>query len=484
MALKLPKQYHPDFARPGVKPTGNVEIDWSNPLARGLRHCIVQTGRRDLVSGHVHPGIAVTYDAARGVVLDGSAFSRLDYNTGVNAPAELSVYCSASYDSITADATLIDVNNIDFLIWADTYGGKLRPAIFAGLAVYGTDVGFSPSSSSEYVKWGGRANAAANTGALFVDGKVSVADTSIGTRAWESSANIAFGGQYNYSRLMSGAFEFIFMWDRELSDAEFAAINDDPYQILKPAQPMMLFTSAGGGGPSTQTLLVSSIVTGEAFGQPGVSFSALSIAMSAIASGEAVGQVTIDTSRSVGLSAIPSLEAFGLYNVTTGAVTVSTLGIASGEASGLISIASGTYVNPVGVSSGEALGQISVQALSVDILPMGVGSLEAFGLPEVPREAVTITVQPANYGEVMGEPLILVGDVTVAVNSASAGESMGQPEVKLAQMFIRPEGIYSGMMFGRIAIVGGDFVYVASDYAVISPVVKSVVESVVTGLAA
>ena len=33
---ELPKWAHPDFAVKGKKPVGSVEIDWNNPLARGL----------------------------------------------------------------------------------------------------------------------------------------------------------------------------------------------------------------------------------------------------------------------------------------------------------------------------------------------------------------------------------------------------------------------------------------------------------------
>ena len=34
--LKLPKQYSPDFSSPKVKPVGPVELDWGNPITKGL----------------------------------------------------------------------------------------------------------------------------------------------------------------------------------------------------------------------------------------------------------------------------------------------------------------------------------------------------------------------------------------------------------------------------------------------------------------
>jgi len=38
MALyPLPKQYSTDFSNPKKKPVGDVEIDWSNPLTKGLK---------------------------------------------------------------------------------------------------------------------------------------------------------------------------------------------------------------------------------------------------------------------------------------------------------------------------------------------------------------------------------------------------------------------------------------------------------------
>ena len=51
--LKLPKEFLPGFGQPGVKPTGPLEIDWDNPLTRGLSHCFVFDSNEvgDLVTG-------------------------------------------------------------------------------------------------------------------------------------------------------------------------------------------------------------------------------------------------------------------------------------------------------------------------------------------------------------------------------------------------------------------------------------------------
>ena len=46
----LPKIYHPDFRNPRVKPTGPVEIDWSNPISDALMFLWIN-GSTDLVSG-------------------------------------------------------------------------------------------------------------------------------------------------------------------------------------------------------------------------------------------------------------------------------------------------------------------------------------------------------------------------------------------------------------------------------------------------
>jgi len=45
--FKLPKNYHPDFAFPASKPTGPVEIDWDNPITKGLKTLMVAPLGRD-----------------------------------------------------------------------------------------------------------------------------------------------------------------------------------------------------------------------------------------------------------------------------------------------------------------------------------------------------------------------------------------------------------------------------------------------------
>ena len=43
--FELPLVAHPDFAIPGVKPKGEVEIDWNHPLTQGLVACWINTSR-------------------------------------------------------------------------------------------------------------------------------------------------------------------------------------------------------------------------------------------------------------------------------------------------------------------------------------------------------------------------------------------------------------------------------------------------------
>jgi hypothetical protein len=493
--LKLPKSF--SFPQPKIKPTGLVEIDCGNPIARGLTRLIAVDDLYD----PANKSQLITYGTQQKIMdLDGSGRSFAGGSgllCGNRSPhnGSFTVLAVAKPASFTGNGNIVgchsDLSGLANFQFRITAGAKLEFIPFVANAAKTLTGATTLTANKSYALAATYdASLTVATAKVFVNGVQDAALNVTGAMDTDAAA-LAIGTRFrlangtNPADFFTGNIYFVLMFDRSLSASEIRSLSDNPYQILKLVNDLYYFpVQSGGGGPSTQTLLVSSIVTGEAFGQPSISFNAIALSVSAIASGEAFGQVTIDTTRQLFPSGIPSLEAFGLCSVSAGSVTISTLGIASGEAVGVVSIAAGTYVRPDGITSVEALGQPEVQALSVDISPVGIGSLEAFGLPSVPREAVTISATGVSSSALIGEPMILVGDVTVSVTSANNGEVMGQPEVRLAQLFIRPEGIYSGMTFGRVVIVGGDFTYVSSDYAIVSPVVTGVVQSVVTAIAA
>ena len=63
--LPLDKKFNPDFSIPGKKPVGGVEIDWSNPITRGLKTYLhlneKGTTARNLVDGSVRTIGGSTY---------------------------------------------------------------------------------------------------------------------------------------------------------------------------------------------------------------------------------------------------------------------------------------------------------------------------------------------------------------------------------------------------------------------------------------
>lgn len=243
MPLRLPKQFHPDFSRPGVKPTGAVEIDWSNPLARGLSFAVFFEGGTDrAILGHA-PTMNQGTNTAQGYVQNGK--QDLVYGAG-----DFTVTHDGTvlfdYEQVNtphSGANVFRTNNNGIALMRSGDGFQFTSS-YSRVTIHNVDaVAFFTigAKSKVALSWRG-----AGERILTING---VSDTKTITSFAYADSPLTIMRYSPDSRTVyycGGRMKYFLKFDRALSEAEKAAINEDPYQILKPAQPMMLFLPAGG----------------------------------------------------------------------------------------------------------------------------------------------------------------------------------------------------------------------------------------------
>ena len=249
---KLPKLYSTDFRLPNKKPVGDVEIDWNNPLSKGLVSGIYPFGGKAVNLARSNTGLNeesgvtnVIFGGQEVLLFDGTANARI---TQTQTFSDMSAYCDVYYNTLK-DHAMFDVNNQDLTFWADNFSGELRTTMYAGSTMVGAT---GSLNIGEWNNWGGFADKSGNFGATYVNG-IQNATGSIGTGNWENSSLQSFGGTLTSTAKASNAYyKYFLLWDRKLTAVEFKSISDNPYQILKPKSEPVYFTAdAGGGGTIT-----------------------------------------------------------------------------------------------------------------------------------------------------------------------------------------------------------------------------------------
>lgn len=90
LVLPDPRMEMPELLTPGQKPVGNVVVDWSHPLARGLTSCNLMQPMRDIVSGSA---VSATNITPRSVVAGGMGVQCLPGTAKIPIyPASFSAY--------------------------------------------------------------------------------------------------------------------------------------------------------------------------------------------------------------------------------------------------------------------------------------------------------------------------------------------------------------------------------------------------------
>lgn len=275
----LPKHCHPDFTSPGVKPTGPVEINWANPLARGLRAAyFIQNGRMHDVSRQnslptQDGGPLVRYDT-RGarVELDGTN-DNIDCGTNEAtrvglAPLTLVVGARASSTPQAAGETLIgrgrsatggiryDLAVTDTLVIAQVDDNVTKSQInFSHAITVGDYYQFA------MVRGGGNVNVYARSDAF--DGNASVTDSTgdisdfNGEPLTLGCIHDNLGAKQNF---FGGGIYYALVYADDKSADELERLYKDPYQILRPAVDVYAFWASAGGTTYTVTGSLSAIL--------------------------------------------------------------------------------------------------------------------------------------------------------------------------------------------------------------------------------
>lgn len=232
------KLLHPDFFVAGRKPTGDVEIDWSNPLARGLTHAYLlneSTGAAiNLASGVRSNTVGLTRAIAKGQKVtrhDGSG----DYIVcnDVDVTDKFSGYAFASHD-VENQARHIVSRHPGWFLAGNTSPAGMRFAINTGTetsvvieawsnldldTLYGYGVTYDGATVETYLDGAGK-NSVAKTGNINNTG-----ETRIGAY-WNDPTSTSFS--------WDGDISIVLLWDRAISAAEHSLVHANPYQILKP----------------------------------------------------------------------------------------------------------------------------------------------------------------------------------------------------------------------------------------------------------
>lgn len=257
LQFELPKRSHPDFAIPGKKPLGGVEIDWSNPLSKKLEYCFLGTqGARNLVNGVPDVLTGNTVLRRDHLYFDGNVSSTVEIQTPFDKIGDsvFSTFIIADNDSTAANPILIargdtsanewmlrlthvntSVSRLSF--YANTGQTNNAPADL--LDRVGGSYGFSYGDSTEK-------NVVYHKGdKLTTDSSGTLVDVS------GVSKPLTLGGADAHTgRVLKGSIYYVLGFSRYLTDREHKSLQQDPYQILKPATPMHYFTPTAGAPPS------------------------------------------------------------------------------------------------------------------------------------------------------------------------------------------------------------------------------------------
>lgn len=246
--LPLPKQFHPDFATPNRQPIGEVEVDKSNSLSKGLTDFLLPHGNSviDVVSNR---NWIATVNPSNGLMAM-NRFGR--YIDCINGDHEAtirsktfttndpwSVTWLASKTTAGADNGMFITNNDLGFIWMRSDGSEMQLRNSSGAESVTLDIA---SITHDQHIWrtitydGNDGNFAYYAGGLSDTG----AQENSGSYVWDT----LFGGWSVASEFgLVGDFQGLMIHDKELSKSEAEELHKNPYQILKPKQPPMYFVS-------------------------------------------------------------------------------------------------------------------------------------------------------------------------------------------------------------------------------------------------
>ena len=286
--LPLDKKFHPDFAIPGKKPVGGVELDLTNSIARRARVVMLPDGKGgqyDLV-GRQMPTVNGTLKSEGSSIGLAQSFNKsTDYLSFANndrfVPGEVGIFVIATWDGVYNNQSNVLVEkdytsaalpfyvyrcihsrsaslpNIDAL-W--NQGGTFRSIAPTPTFAPTADKPFSYALS---IKDGAQDLYGGNVGSI----------TSQGSTAFSGTiTNYNTPLQIGQSQLFTahnqgGLIYLVLIVDGGFTEAEVRSLDKDPYQVLKPVTQTGYFTAEAGvtsalTGTATATITETDITDG------------------------------------------------------------------------------------------------------------------------------------------------------------------------------------------------------------------------------
>ncbi|MCB1116826.1 MAG: hypothetical protein KDK71_10195, partial [Chlamydiia bacterium] len=277
--LELPKRFHPDFSRPKVKPSGLVEIDWSNPLTRGLTKLTLVDVPFELVNNKNITLVGTQLISAdrSGKYRNFGGGNNLYVSTGAPHNGSMTLFAVAKPTSFPINGNLIgcdsDSSGLRSFQFRVTTGAKLEfipfvanvPKFITGTTSLSASTTYSLAATYDQ-------NLTANTAKVFIDGKQDAALNITGAcdtdaAALAIAARLRLSNGTTPTEWFNGNIYFAACWDRPLTAEEIKSLADDPYQILKPANDLYYFPAVGVGGSTVEAAAlysnISSMLSGK-----------------------------------------------------------------------------------------------------------------------------------------------------------------------------------------------------------------------------
>jgi len=261
MTILEPGLLAPELAYPNRKPLRGVQIDWTNPLSRGLSLCLVMQDNeaKDLVSGkscaryadarHIDEGMyfdevgdyLIFPDLVMNEFYSISTLLNHDDNTGSAYQYFFSYGAAATANSInlyfgesSANGTVAD--KISFVTDSSSETRVIR-----------TNSLFPDNNNVLVTATGG----GDTTGDLYINGALDEHSTLGSSNMLDGTTkDLYIGGRtdLNADRFTGGTLKIILIHDRRLSDEEVRVLADNPYQVLKPLyKPILKLRAAVAG---------------------------------------------------------------------------------------------------------------------------------------------------------------------------------------------------------------------------------------------
>lgn len=314
------------------QPQGPVELDYTNPLVRGVVVAWVPGSSKNLaggrpasVGGVVKPGEIGLVQATTGTQRAFTAPDSLDQRTEnftsfailrrvgtlpSNFDGVGKNWQSNTGPTYVSDSVAYNVND-------GTGQNSIR-------AIFGRTDGLTPTaiySGQETTEWHSIASTHdGSTGSLYVGG-VFRASTDVHPAVYGASGDNSFGANISGK---SGDMEcaLVLRWNRALSAREIASIEANPWQLFRPVQRRVYFDMGAGGG-AAHTVTADPVEQGSTTTRPGLTqthvTTASAVAQGATVSRPAVTQTHVVTARAVAQGSTvnaPAVEVGGITVVT------------------------------------------------------------------------------------------------------------------------------------------------------------------------